>query len=147
MKKETHRKPESFIRQPNYPGGKKALDAFIKENLRYPEQAIEQKVEGSVTVAFDLDVFGEVSEVRIKHGIGYGCDEEAIRLVSLLKYEKKKYKGFRVVFHNTMTIHFRLNEASKVPPPQQTLNYQYSTKPKPPAGPPGTTTYEYKVNL
>jgi TonB family protein len=125
MKKE--RKPESFIKQPNYPGGKKAMDEFLKQNLRYPQEAMDHKVEGIVSVEFDLDVFGEVTESRVKHGLGYGCDEEAIRLVKLLKFEKKKYKGLRVVFHQTINIHFKLTDN---PLPSHELNYHYKEKDK-----------------
>ena len=137
MKK--HRKPESFIRQPNYPGGMKALDDFIKQNLRYPQEALDNKVEGTVTVAFDLDIFGEVMEAHVKHPIGYGCDEEAIRLVKMLQYEKKRYKGLRVVFHKTINIHFRL---TTLPLPDNKLNYHYKEKPKTDK----TTSYSYTIN-
>ena len=118
------RKPESFIKQPNYPGGNKAMDEFIKKNLRYPEEAIENKVEGTVAVEIDIDVYGKVSAAKVKHGIGYGCDEEAVRLVRLLQFEKKKYKGLFVLFHKTINIHFKLHEASK---PVQ-FTYQYKEK-------------------
>ncbi|MFN8143626.1 MAG: energy transducer TonB [Bacteroidia bacterium] len=142
MKKDFHRKPESFIRQPNYPGGKKALEKFLTENLKYPETALENKIEGTVSVSFDLDVFGDVSEVKVKHGIGYGCDEEAIRLVSMLKFEKKKYKGMRVIFHKSISIHFKLHQASKPPVAEQTITYQYTESKKPENKP----VYSYKIN-
>jgi len=106
LKKKT--KPKSFIQQPKYPGGKKALDDFIKSNLVYPEEALQQRVEGSVTVNYDIDVFGGVSKAKVVHGIGFGCDEEAVRLVKLLRYEKKKYRGLRVTHHHTIHIHFHL---------------------------------------
>ncbi len=120
-------KPESFIRQPNYPGGKKALDEFIRTNLRYPEEAIKHKVEGLVSVKFDTDVFGVVVEASIVHGIGYGCDEEALRLVKLLRYEKKKYPGLRVTFHRSINIHFRLQDNRTAPEQKEVrIQYQYS---------------------
>jgi TonB family protein len=123
------RKPESFIKHPIYPGGKKALDDFIKSNMKYPEDALTNKVEGTVAVDYDVDVFGKVILAKVKHGIGHGCDEEAIRLVKLLKYPKRKYKGMHVVFHMHINIHFRLNSASKIPAqPQQQIVYNYVEK-------------------
>lgn len=122
------KKPESFIKQPSYPGGKKAMDEFVKSNLKYPEDALTNKIEGTVMVDFDIDVYGEVIATKVKHGIGYGCDEEAVRLVKLLKYSKRKYQGIRVVFHNSIGIHFRIHEASKPLPEQQTLTYTYTEK-------------------
>jgi TonB family protein len=128
------RKPESFIKQPNYPGGNKAMDEFIKKNLRYPEEAMQQRIEGIVAVEADIDVFGKVSAAKVKHGIGHGCDEEAIRLVNLLQFEKKKYKGMYVMFHKTLNIHFRLHEAST----PVGLTYQYKEKSS-------GTTYNYTI--
>ena len=137
MKKQ--RKPESFIRQPNYPGGKKAMDEFVKQHLRYPEEALKNKVEGTVAVEYDVDVFGDVTEAHVKHGLGYGCDEEAIRLVKLMKFEKKRYQGMRVVFHKTINIHFHLTNN---PLPSQQLNYLYKENPKAS----NSTTHSYTIN-
>ena len=128
------RKPESFIKQPNYPGGTKAMDEFIKKHLQYPEEALQNKIEGTVAVEIDIDVFGKVTSAKVKHGVGHGCDEEALRIVKLFQFEKKKYKGLYVLFHKTINIHFRLHEASK---PVQ-LSYQYKEKTS-------GTTYNYTI--
>jgi protein TonB len=132
LKKNT-RKPESFIKLPVYPGGQKALNEFIKSNLKYPEEALNNKIEGTVTVNYDVDIFGKVTSVKVKHGIGYGCDEEACRIVSLLKYPKKKYQGMHVVFHMTINIHFRMHTASKPVPREQKIVYTYVEKKKNPS--------------
>ena len=154
MKKSGGRKPESFIKQPNYPGGSKAMDQFIKSNLRYPEAAIENKIEGTVAVNLDIDVFGDVIDAKVKHKIGYGCDEEAIRIVKLLKFEKKRYMGMRVVFHRNLNIHFRLTTASNPPVQSETIKYNYTTKPSVPTTPSerpakdgGGETYNIQINL
>ncbi len=141
MKKKA--KPESFIRQPNYPGGKKALDEFIKSNLQYPEEALKHKVEGAVVIKFDTDVFGAVTDAKITHGLGYGCDEEALRLVKLLKYEKKKYPGLRVTFHRIIHIHFRLQDNQVLPQTTEVrIQYQYSeSRPSKPEG----ETFTYTI--
>jgi TonB family protein len=125
-------KPKKFLQQPVYPGGKKALDEFVRVNLRYPEEALKNNVQGSVTVKFDIDAFGKVTDSVVTHGIGYGCDEEALRLVKLLRYEKKIYRGLHVVFHQTIVIHFRLPGAPVQPQQQELIvQYQYSeTKPE-----------------
>lgn len=126
MKKRQSAKPESFIRQPVYPGGTKALNEFIRQELKYPDEAIQNKIEGTVSISHDVDANGNVSEVKLKHGIGYGCDEEAIRIVKLLKYDSKKYRGMRVVFHNITNIHFKL--IPSIPAPESTTIINYSIK-------------------
>lgn len=101
------------------------MDEFIRTCLQYPEEAIKNKIEGAVAIEYNVDVFGKVTEAKIKHGIGYGCDEEAIRLVKLLKYEKKKYQGLHVVFHKSLIIHFHLNTAlQNIEKTELKINYQ-----------------------
>jgi len=62
-------------------GGMKAYKKYLEDNLQYPAQAIENKVEGSVTVRFEISETGVISDLRVTKGLGYGCDEEAIRLI------------------------------------------------------------------
>ena len=140
--KKNSRKPESFIKLPVYPGGQKALNEFINSNRVYPEEAIKNKIEGTITIEYNVNVFGDVIATKVKHGIGYGCDEEACRLVNLLKYPKHKYQGLHVVFHMKLNIHFRLHQASKLIPKEQTIVYSVvkkNTTEKP--------TIVYKINL
>src|SRR6187551_743241 len=92
-------KPEKQVVTPVYPGGKKALDAFVSSNMQYPADAIEKQIEGSVALDYDVDIFGKVISAKVRHGIGYGCDEEAVRLTRLLIYPKRKYQGLHVIHH------------------------------------------------
>ena len=69
---------------PEFPGGRKAMYAFLNENLVYPEIAKEQKVEGQVIVSFVVGANGSLSKIELAKGIGSGCDEEALRLVSIM---------------------------------------------------------------
>lgn len=62
-------------------GGRKAYKKYLENNLNYPEQALNNKVEGKVTVQFTIGPSGEMSEFQILKGLGYGCDEEVIRLI------------------------------------------------------------------
>lgn len=62
-------------------GGRKAYDAYLEKNLRYPEQALEQKVKGRVTIEFTVATDGSLGGFRVLRSLGHGCDEEVIRLV------------------------------------------------------------------
>lgn len=62
-------------------GGRKAYDNYLKKSLQYPQQAIDNKVKGRVTVQFTVKTNGTLDEFSILKGLGYGCDEEVIRLV------------------------------------------------------------------
>jgi periplasmic protein TonB len=66
-------------------GGQQAAIMTIVKSLRYPSYALEKRVEGLVAVEFIVEIDGSISQLSIAKGIGYGCDEEAMRVVSLLK--------------------------------------------------------------
>lgn len=62
-------------------GGLRAYDKYLKNSLRYPAQALESKIKGRVTVQFTVRTDGTLDEFNVLKGLGYGCDEEVIRLV------------------------------------------------------------------
>jgi TonB family protein len=62
-------------------GGRKAYDKYLQNSLKYPQQALENKVKGRVTLQFTVRTDGDLDEFNIIKGLGYGCDEEVIRLV------------------------------------------------------------------
>jgi len=69
---------------PAFPGGNLALNDFIEKNIQYPEAAKAAHVTGKVEVAFTVKITGELTNIKIKQGLGYGCDEEALRIVKLM---------------------------------------------------------------
>src|SRR5262249_34393548 len=62
--------------------GYPALYDFLQKELHYPTQAVKDSVEGKVIVDFTISEKGEIENVRVAQGIGYGLDEEAVRIVS-----------------------------------------------------------------
>ena len=99
-----------------------ALKEFIASNLKYPEEALAHHVGGAVRVRFDLNMDGRVIAAKVEHSIGYGCDEEALRVVKLLRFNKTRARGVRVTHHQHINIHFNL------PPPKPAVSYQYNYK-------------------
>ncbi|NVO30191.1 energy transducer TonB [Hymenobacter lapidiphilus] len=69
---------------PQYALGSDALSAKIGMTTRYPAVALRNNVMGQVRVAFVIDSTGAASNFLVVHGIGSGCDEEALRVVKLL---------------------------------------------------------------
>jgi TonB family protein len=99
--------PDQPAMPPNnsYPGFYK----FVRENLKYPEQAIKDGVEGTVRVEFVVDKDGGISHVKVVQGIGAGCDEEAIRIVKQSpKWIAGIYKGNPVTTKSLIPISFKL---------------------------------------
>jgi TonB family protein len=62
-------------------GGRKAFKQYLEKNLQYPEQALKNEVEGKVTVQFTIGMTGQLSDFKVIRGVGFGCEEEVIRLI------------------------------------------------------------------
>ena len=128
-----HQKRDNhFIKGPIYPGGQKAMLLFIQNNLQYPPEAIAAKIEGTVRIRFSIDHLGKVFKSQVIASLGHGCDEEAIRLVQLLRFEVPKTYHLKVQHHRTLNIHFKmqvnqeLSTESPTPPPPLSIQYSMS---------------------
>ena len=89
---------EVFIvaQEPPYiPGGfENFYKTHIEENLNYPEEAKKANIKGKVYVQFYINEDGSISDVTVARGIGYGCDQEAVRLIKLSpKWKPAKKNG------------------------------------------------------
>lgn len=102
------RKDKHFIKQAYYKGGSKALEAFILENLQYPQDAFDNSIEGTIHAKYDINMRGKITKIKLYNSIGYGCDEEAKRVIRLLHFEVPKTRGLRLTFHKEIHIHFRM---------------------------------------
>ncbi len=105
MKKQ--RKDKHFIKKPEYPGGVKGVQAFLAKHKKYPEKARLNGVEGTVHLRYTINNKGVVVKVKVIAGIGYGCDEEAKRIVKLLKFDVPPTHKARIQYHKTIHIHFK----------------------------------------
>lgn len=61
--------------------GNSDFKKYIKGNLVYPTQANEAGIKGKVVLLFNVDAAGTPIDIEVKKSLGYGCDEEAIRLL------------------------------------------------------------------
>ena len=59
-------------------------------------------------IEYDIDHQGVVVGSRVLKGLGHGCDEEAARLVKLLKFDVAKNRGIHVLFHQKLRVQFRM---------------------------------------
>ena len=99
----------SVEENPEFPGGPAKLLEYIQKNLEYPKSARKNDIQGRVFVEFVIEEDGSVSNVRVLRGIGYGCDEEAVRLVySLPKFKPGKQRGKPIRVAYTLPIVFKL---------------------------------------
>ena len=98
-------------KSPEFPGGNDSLYAFIGRNIKYPEMAKKNKIEGRVFVTFVVEKDGQVSSAKILRDIGGGCGEEALRVVnSMPKWKPGTQRGNPVRVQFNLPIMFQLQK-------------------------------------
>ena len=107
-------KTKKFINKAQFPGGRIALIEFVKENLVYPQAALKKRIEGKVLIKYEVNEKGIVHSIKIVNGLGHGCDEEAIRLVQLLRYPEVKNRGLKVNTKFKISIQFKLPSSNSI---------------------------------
>ncbi|MDW3651499.1 MAG: TonB family protein [Bacteroidia bacterium] len=96
---------------PEFPGGKNGLKRYFRKNYTYPQAARESGIEGTVFIRFVVKEDGSISDIAVLKGLGFGCDDEAIRLVRKMpKWIPGEHDGKRVSVYKTMPIGFKLFE-------------------------------------
>ena len=102
---------------PQYPGGDKAMMEYVAKNVKYPQEAKDKEIQGRVFVSFVVEKDGSVSTVKVMRGIGGGCDEEAVRVVSSMPKWKPGIKdGKPVRVSYMMPLNFKLTEGQPAKP-------------------------------
>lgn len=95
---------------PMFNGGSEALNKFLSSNLNYPSQAARAGVTGRVIVQFVVEKDGSIGNVKVLKGINFGCDEEAVRVISKMpKWKPGIQNGSKVRVYHTLPIYFRLD--------------------------------------
>jgi protein TonB len=82
---------------PEFPGGEKAMFAFIAKNIHYPELAIKSNCKGKVVVTFVVEKDGRLGEVKSMSDPGCGLAEEAERVVKNMPRWEPGHNNFRAV--------------------------------------------------
>ena len=94
---------------PFFPGGDAERLRFLGENIKYPQQATELGIQGTVYLQFVVDSKGNITDVKIMRGIGGGCEEEAMRVIKMMPQwhpGRQNGKAVRVLY--TMPVNFKL---------------------------------------
>jgi TonB family protein len=100
---------------PEFPGGLSELGRYLGRNIRYPAPARRANVEGKVFVLFVVSKDGDIRSPKITKGIGFGCDEEALRVVlGMPRWIPGKQNGKEVNVEYSLPIKFVLEKQSSV---------------------------------
>jgi len=105
-------KEEVFMvaeQMPEYPGGMKEMLKFLQENVKYPENAMKNNVQGRVIVQFVVEKDGTPTEFKVLRSVDPDLDAEALRVMKAMpKWKPGMQKGQVVRVKFTVPVSFKL---------------------------------------
>ncbi|PRY96201.1 TonB family protein [Marinilabilia salmonicolor] len=94
---------------PRFPGGTKALHKYLASKLRYPEEAKEKGIEGTVYVTYIIAPSGKVDNTTVVRGVDPLLDAEAKRVIEEMPdWKPGKQRGVNVAVSYTSPVNFKL---------------------------------------
>ncbi len=100
----------SVEEMPGFPGGEEKLIKYLS-GINYPSFARENGISGKVYISFIIDKEGKIKNAKLLHGIGGGCDEEALRVVfSMPDWKPGRQNGQAVSVQYNLPINFNLKK-------------------------------------
>jgi len=110
-KPEEAEKPFDVVEQmPEFPGGMPELMKFLQENVKYPEEAMKNGIQGRVLIQFIVEKDGSISEAKVIKKVNELLDAEALRVIGEMpKWTPGKQKGEAVRAKFTLPVTFRLS--------------------------------------
>ena len=100
---------DAVEQMPEFPGGRDQLNKYYESNLRYPEVAIENGIQGRVIVQFIVNTDGSISDATVIRSVDPACDEEALRVInSMPHWTPGQTNGKNVRVRYTLPVTFRL---------------------------------------
>ena len=96
--------------QPEFPGGMDALIKYLSENIKYPEAAKSDNIQGTTYIEFTVSKSGKIKNVTVKKGSNDLLDAEAVRVVkSMPDWTPGTKEGKKAEFVQVLPIRFALN--------------------------------------
>ena len=90
------------------------LTKWVYAYLKYPREAVENGIQGTVMVEFIIGADGKVRDARVVRSVSELLDAEALKVVSASpKWKPGKVKGVKVPCSMTLPVEFRLEKSRK----------------------------------
>lgn len=97
--------------QPEFPGGRSAMRQFIATNIRYPQNAFNQGITGTVEVSFSISETGQLGNYKIHKSVNNELDAEAMRIIKKMpKWSPGKVAGEPTSMNFILPIVFEIRE-------------------------------------
>lgn len=100
--------------KPQFIGGDAAYKKYLSQSVKYPQEALKKKIQGSVRVGFTVNPDGSIVNAKVERNVNPLLDAEALRVVkSMPKWNPGKLDGQPVPVKMTVPINFRLQVSKK----------------------------------
>ncbi|MBD1398583.1 energy transducer TonB [Pontibacter sp. JH31] len=94
---------------PYFEGGEEGLLRYISRKIKYPRQAVNENIEGVVILSFVVNRTGHITDATILKGLGFGTDEEALRVINEMPpWTPGRQNGKPVAVRYTLPIRFSM---------------------------------------
>jgi protein TonB len=102
---------QTYVEQmPEFPGGEAALMKYLHDHINYPPLAVENEIQGKVIIDFVVGKDGSISKITVAKSLGFGCDQEAVRVISTMpKWNPGKQNGRSVNVSYKVPVKFTLH--------------------------------------
>lgn len=95
---------------PEFPGGTESLMKYLRDNIKYPQKALEEGLSGRVIALFVVDRDGGIDNIEILKSTNLIFENEAIRVIKAMpKWKPGKDKGKTVRCRYVLPVVFRIN--------------------------------------
>ena len=101
--------PQYFIQAIPY-GGQPQLKQFIKEEMVYPQEAIDNQIQGAVGVLISIDETGIVTSMEIFESVDQLIDAEALRILRKILWDPASYLGVATSSNYSARIKFNIKK-------------------------------------
>ena len=107
---------EDLDNMPEFPGGGKAMMEWLSQNIQYPKEAVDGKIEGRVMISFVIEKDGSVSNAKVFRGIDESLDNEALRVVNAMpNWKPGMQDGQPARARFTIPVSFKLPRSTPAP--------------------------------
>ena len=109
--------PSSALDQmPEFPGGMEALNAYLRNNIRYPQEAQKAGIQGRVIIQFIVSKDGSITDAEVVESVDPQLDAEGLRLIkNMPRWKPGMRKGQAIRVKQTLPIRFAFTKTSDKP--------------------------------
>ena len=109
--------PSSALDQmPEFPGGMEALNTYLRNNIRYPQEAQKAGIQGRVIIQFIVSKDGSITDAEVVESVDPQLDAEGLRLIkNMPRWKPGMWKGQAIRVKQTLPIRFAFTKTSDKP--------------------------------